>query len=354
MLYELEPSQFSVTLPLFSPYLKDPLLHAVLENRRNGRVFVDDPVDAQVAFVWTNTECAYLVGVKGVEELGSALHQLLLDEIIPATEAAGRDFLSLFPFPNLISMELERVLGDLLPLRTPVNIYSFHPEAFSVRRAKSDSLPPGFRVAAIDEEILQDPDNAYLAGEIAFYWDSIHDFPSEFGHCVLHDDQVVSWCYVQAVGARAQTIDIWTALDHRRKGLGTVAASAFIDHCLSEGHTPFWLNDAANVASRKLAERLGFDYQEDMYLVDIPFQPFDFYRGLATHFFLPNQEHEKAAEAFERAFSVREGEAEDYYNAAVAWASTGNVDRALANLGKAVELGWTDIESAENDQALAP
>jgi RimJ/RimL family protein N-acetyltransferase len=354
MLHELEPSHFSITRPLFDPYLQDPLLYTVLEGRRNGRVFVDDPGNPKICFIWTNSECAYLLGKECDAQLNSALHQLLVEEIIPATKATGRDYLSLFPFPNAIAPDLERALRDLLPLQTPVSTYSFNPEAFSTRRVKSDALPSGFRLKVIDAEILQDPDNTYLAEEVTFYWGSIDAFPQGLGHCVLHGDSLVSWCYVQAVGAERQTVDVWTAPQHRRKGLGTAVASAFIMRCLAEGHIPFWLNDESNVASRKLAERLGFEVQRDIHLVDIPFHPFEFYRGLAVHFFLPNQAHRQAAEALERAFTVREGEAEDYYKAAVAWASAGSVDKAWDNLLKSVDHGWKDIELAENEKALAP
>ncbi len=354
MLHELESDQFAIARPLFAPYLQDPLLYAVLEGRREGRVFVDDPGSPKTCLVWTNSECAYLLGKEGDEQLNNALHQLLVEEIIPAAKAAGRDYLSLFPFPNSIAPELERVLQDLLPLQTPVSTYSFKPEAFSRGRAKSGALPSGFRLKTIDAEILRDPDNAFLAEEIAFHWGSIDDFPQGLGHCVVHDDKVVSWCYVQAVGTASQTIDVWTAPQHRRKGLGTAVASAFIAHCLSEGHTPFWLNDKANVASRKLAEQIGFEYQGDIRLVDIPFHPFEFYRDLAIHFFMPNQAHRQAAEALERAFTVRAGKAEDYYNAAVVWALAGSVDKAWHNLLRAVDHGWRDLELAENEEALAP
>jgi RimJ/RimL family protein N-acetyltransferase len=354
MLHELEPSKFAIARPLFAPYLRDPLLYAALEGRTKGRVFADDPANPKICFAWTHSECAYLLGKEGNEQLNSFLRQLLVKEIIPATKAAGRDFLSLFPFPNSIATELERSLQDLLPLQTPVSTYSFNAESFSAHRAKSDTLPSGFRLKTIDAEILRAPGNAYLAEEIAFYWGSIDDFSQGLGHCVLHDEDMASWCYVEAVGAASQTVDVWTAPQHRRKGLGTAVASAFIARCLSEGHTPFWLNDKANLASRKLAERLGFEHQGDIQLVDIPFYPFEFYRDLAMHFFLPNQAYRQAAEALERAFSVREGKAEDYYNTAVAWASAGCMDKAWEYLLKSVDHDWRDVELAEREEALAP
>ena len=354
MLHELESSQFAIARARFAPYLTDPLLYAALEGRRKGRVFVDDPGNPRTCFVWTNSECAYLVRTQGHGELNTALHRLLVEEIIPATKAAGRDYLSLFPFPNSIAPALERALQDLLPLQTPVSTYTFNPAAFHTHRATSAALPSGFRLKTIDAEILRDPGNAYLAGEIAFYWGSIDDFPPGLGHCVLHAGTVVSWCYVQAVGAAGQTVDVWTTPQHRRKGLGTAVASAFITRCLSEGHTPFWLNDKANVASRKLAEQLGFTHHGDIWLVDIPFYPFEFYRDLAMHFFLPNQAYRQAAEALERAFTVRDGEAEEYYTAAVAWVSAGRIDKAWENLRTSVDHGWRDAEMAENEEALAP
>lgn len=354
MLHEIESSHFALARALFAPYLKDPLLHAALEGRRKGRVFVDDPGNPETCFVWTNSECAYLFGNEGKGQLRSVLHPLLVEEIIPDAKAAGRDCLSLFPFPNSIAPALEQALQDLLPLQTPVSTYAFNREAFCTRGAKPDALPAGFRLKTIDAETLRDPGNAYLAGEIAFYWGSIDDFPQGLGHCVLHAGTVVSWCYVQAVGAESQTIDVWTAPQHRRKGLGTAVASAFINHCVSEGHTPFWLNDKENMASRKLAEQLGFEHHGDIWLVDIPFYPFEFYRGLAIHFFLPNQSYRQAAEALERAFTVREGEPVDYYNAAIAWASAGRMDKAWENLRTSVEHGWRDVEMAENEESLAP
>ena len=249
---------------------------------------------------------------------------------------------------------MEHQLRDLIPLRTAVNTFSFDEAAFLARQPKPHPLPPGFRPKVLDEEILTHPDHAYLAEEIAFYWGSIDDLPRGYGHCVLLDDRMVSWCYVQAVGAGAETIDVWTAAEHRRKGWGTIVGSSFIDRCLSEGHTPFWLCDQANEASRMLAERLGFEYQGDIFLIDIPFHPFEFYRDLATHFFLPNQAYQQAAEAFDRAFSVRPGEAEDHYRAALAWASAGNADRAWTQLRNAAECGWQDITAQDSEGAFAP
>ena len=228
-------------------------------------------------------------------------------------------------------------------------------QRFYARHSGPQKQPTGaLTLKRIGAEELANPQNAHLAGEIAAYWGTTDSFLDEgAGYCVLDGENLVSWCYVQAYGQGAQTIDIWTASSHRRRGLGTLVAAAVIDSSLAEGYSPFWICDKANVGSRRLAERLGFEYTGDIFLVDIPFQPYDFYRGLAEHFFLPQGEYRQAAESYERAFSIQDGEAEDYYNAAVGWASAGERDRALEYIQKAIENGWKDMERIESEQAFA-
>lgn len=355
MLHELEKSKFHQVRPLFQGYLQDPMMHAVIEGRSSGRVFVDDAADPGAVFIWTGTECAYVAGGEDNSNFKQALHQLVVQEIIPAAQAGGRDFLSLFSFPESYAPKLEDLFSAQVPLGTPLSTFSFDKARFYARHREPQKQPAGaITLKRIGAEELANPQNEHLSGEIAAYWGTAGSFLEDgIGYCVLEGKNLVSWCYVQAYGQGAQTIDIWTAPSHRRRGLGTLVGAAVIDSSLAEGYSPFWICDKANVGSRGLAERLGFEYKDDISLVDMPFQPYTFYRGLAEHFFLPQGEYRQAAESYERAFSVQEGEAEDYYNAAVGWASAGEEERALECLQKAIDNGWTDMERVASEQAFA-
>jgi GNAT superfamily N-acetyltransferase len=345
MLYQLA-TDYERVLPLFRAHLKDPLLYAVLEGRREGRVYADDPAQPGFAFVWTCSECAYLAGREDEVEIGPALRQLLEAEIIPAAKDEGSDYLSLFSFPSAYASGLEHLLADLMPLRTPVTTFSFCAEAIGLQ-PRFARLPAGYTLAPIDGHVLQDLENVDLAGAIIRNWGPAGTLPQDLGFCVLADDELVSWCYVQAIGCDSQTVDVWTAPDHRRKGLGTVVAAAWIESCLAQGHTPFWLCDKANTPSRKLAQRLGFEYEGEIDLVDVPFYPFDFYRDLASRFFLPQHAYREAAEAFEKAFLIKEADADDYYDAAFAWASAGDVEKAGLNLQKAIQRGARSLPNPQ-------
>lgn len=68
MLHELDKHRFQTVIPVFHAYFQDPMLYSVLEGHRNGRVFVNDTVRPTCAFVWTDSESAYLAGGGSVPE----------------------------------------------------------------------------------------------------------------------------------------------------------------------------------------------------------------------------------------------------------------------------------------------
>jgi GNAT superfamily N-acetyltransferase len=355
VLQKLEPGEYQRVLPIFRGYLEDPLLYAGLEGRRDGRAWVDDLTHPVAAFVWPGTECAYLAGGDADTHFHTALRHVVLAEVIPALESAGRDFLSLFSFPGSYADTLEALFAAQLPLKTALNTFTFDSDTFLERHSDHRALPPGFRLQAIDASVLAAPEHTPFAEEVAYHWGSVDRFLEDgCGYCVLEGSRMVSWCYAQAFGHASQTLDIWTSSDRRRKGLGTAVAAALIGHCLAAGYDPFWLCDDGNIASRRLALSLGFDYAGNLHLVDIPFQPFDFYRSLAAHFYMPLGRHKQAAECYDRAFSVQEGTATDHYQAALAWARAGDGDRALAHLQHAVDYGWQGSMSCAESEIFAP
>jgi RimJ/RimL family protein N-acetyltransferase len=361
MFHELDNHQFQAVMPLFDEYFPDPMLYAVLEGRRNGRVFADNASRPTHAFVWTDSESAYLAlgqAVAGDEddtEFLAAFRRLLLEEIIPQARDMGLHFLSLFSFPDAYPHKLEQLLAEQLPLRTPLNTFTFDEATFRQRFSAPVSLPEGFTLKRIDHEVLEQPSCEDLAEEIAFHWGSLDAFSDEgVGYCVVRDGYVVSWCYVEALGHSAQSMAVWTKPDHRGENLGTAVGCAVIHDCLGQGYAPFWICDDGNQPSRRLAERLGFQYKGDIFLVDIPFDPYDFYRSLAIHFFFPQGMHRQAAEAYDRAFSVHDGVAEDYVNAAVGWVEAGDAERALDRIQEAIQHGWTDTAALEEMPAFEP
>ena len=61
--------------------------------------------------------------------------------------------------------------------------------------------------------------------------------------------------------------------EFRGRGLSTACASALCGDIIARGHTPSWSTSTDNVASIRVAEKLGFTLQRHdlLYLVGVPF-----------------------------------------------------------------------------------
>lgn len=95
------------------------------------------------------------------------------------------------------------------------------------------------------------------------YWGSVERFLAlGSGFCMADNGQVI--CEATAIfqSATMSEIDIFTAEAYRGKGLAKQLAIAFIDHCLDQQRTPHWDCDRENDGSMRLAEKRGFQRQQ--------------------------------------------------------------------------------------------
>jgi len=74
----------------------------------------------------------------------------------------------------------------------------------------------------------------------------------------LHEERPVAFCY-----AAVQTETLWdvavdTLAEHRRRGLAAACFTALARHMNDRGLSPVWGSLDDNVASMKLARKLGF------------------------------------------------------------------------------------------------
>jgi RimJ/RimL family protein N-acetyltransferase len=355
MCYELEKTAFHKARPIVASCHLDPTIYAVIEGVKDGRIFADHPDNPQCVYIWTNTEWAYLVGEARSEAFYQSLHTLIIEELFPALDRDGRDFISNITYSSANRERLLILFARQRPLSPGVNIFTFNKTRFEAEKPGQAPLPVGFSLRQADRALMESLADQHMVEDFAFYWDSIEKYWTHgLGYCIMKDGQVVSLCNSDAYGNRAHRINIWTHGDYRGRDLARLVGAAFIKHCLAAGITPVYLCDEANVASRRLAERLGFDYVGNLYPVDVPLRPFPFYLGLGNHFCQTLQQYEQAAEFYETAFTIQEGSKENYYDTAVAYALAGNQEKAFQWLHQAIDLGWDDIEQLQNSEAFTP
>mgnify|MGYP004572075523 CR=1 FL=1 len=95
-----------------------------------------------------------------------------------------------------------------------------------------------------------------------FNYNSGEDFlNNSFGFCINKDNEVLSACTACLLSKKSAEISIITSPNFRKKGLATLVAAKFILYCLENNLIPHW--DAANLFSRLLAEKLGYEFIDE-------------------------------------------------------------------------------------------
>ena len=118
-------------------------------------------------------------------------------------------------------------------------------------------VPDGCILVPYNYDLLQEALSAEWSEDQmgAFY--NERDFLGRgFGLALLRDGELVAGCTTFCRHHDGYDIQVDTRPDMRNKGYATCVAAAFIQECLSMGHTPYW--DAANLSSLRLAQRLGY------------------------------------------------------------------------------------------------
>jgi len=250
-MFELQQSEFHRVAFLFesAPYAPS-IPNSVIAGIGHGRVFANDVARPTAAFVHNNGACT-LAGAADDFRFAEQVCKWLL-------EFHGSDYFILYAFPSAWEPLLDRVLGSAAKKRRRYD-FDFNPAKFAQQRSWKNDAPPGYELRRIDERLMQqirDVANPYSRS----YWKSASDFEQHgLGFCAIFQGAIVGICYTAFAWGVHHDIDIMTVEEHQHRGLGTVLATTFIDHCVENGLIPGWDCWTKNEASVALAERLGFE-----------------------------------------------------------------------------------------------
>ena len=127
---------------------------------------------------------------------------------------------------------------------------------------RSSRLPAGLRISSIGDEFrllsaLGNFDD--VEAEIESCWPSLDDFRrAGFGFCAHDGEAVVCWCTAEYVSVGRCGIGIETVPAYRGRGVATLTASVFVEHCAARAITPHWDSWSGNAPSVAVAEKIGF------------------------------------------------------------------------------------------------
>lgn len=220
------------------------LVYSVIEGHHPGSVWVDCGKRPTAALVVTKANFMFLLGKREdyCEELSDHLFNHILAKQIEKE-------MILFVYEDGMRARLEEAFGGKGVISIHRKQFEFESAGFLTRKDWKTSLPPGFHMEKIRNEMAAtlgiDPAICNFDG-------------NEFGYCLFYGENAVSYCYSVFAGGGEAEIDVFTAEEYRNRGYAIITTSAFIEACMSRKLVPNWACWPYRVESCALAKKLGF------------------------------------------------------------------------------------------------
>lgn len=257
--------------PLFQGLIQShPMCTAVLEGVYPGRVYVDNLTQPRTALLTTYIESeahgtwCFLAGEPENDGFNQSLNSAIFSRQIIARNTPILFFTC---DPDNWGGQMDTVMAPYPCIWIP----RYH---FMGRRVSIDwraALPPSFTIEPMNEDLhelrgLQIPEDVVTT--LSKWKTMTHPRFTDFGFVVLDRTRprlaIVSWATVDFIAAGAGDLGFFTQPDYRRSGLGTIAASAALEHGFAIGlERVNWTCDATNPGSVRTAEKLGLERVED-------------------------------------------------------------------------------------------
>ncbi len=246
MVYELKDT--SKVEELFSGW-QETLIYSCLQGVM-GRIYVTDKVHPVSAFAF--------VGCFGFYA-GEPDRELVLSKpdgfviMVPQNEDWSRLIEECYPFA-----------------KRPVRYAIKKDTKFDTGRLREEisRLPQGYELRKIDSNLYDKCLESPITADFVSAFESKEKYLKiGKGWVIIKDGEIVSGASSYSRYNEGIEIEVDTVESERRKHLATVACSALILECLSEGLYPSW--DAQNIYSVRLAEGLGYEFDREYIVYEV-------------------------------------------------------------------------------------
>ncbi len=261
MIVELKENEYNKIKTIVDPIKFHLPISAIIDGGIPGRIWVDNVDNPTSVLIWDKRYAYYLGGDENNEKFNSALNRIFIEEISP--NALEKDY-ELFFIACDKGWEDKLLKEKLLNVRSRTIQRQYHTFNQPKVRNWKERIPSGFNMIQADEDFLKRNDlenfDPFL-GEVHDISGSKEDFVKRgnFGSCLVYDDrELVSWCLSFFHGGSCE-LWIQTVEKYQKQGYATLTAAAFVDFCLDNNIRMGWHSNQNNIASIRLAQKVGFD-----------------------------------------------------------------------------------------------
>lgn len=261
----------------FQPLRFTIAVDAIIEGTSKGAVWMNDPSDLTLAVLWDFADGIYVMTTERNNQHLQSLKSLLFKEIIPEAEKESvNPLFVMYVFPEFSKKEILALFDSTWKIsKQSASFYEYQIGKSPPKRELGELLL-SYEGSFMNKSSLHDSSISkmdMLRKEIEAHWESIDNFLTcSFGYYVreIEDNSLASWVYVEKIAGTCAEFAIETQERHRREGLGQFAAREMIRKSLDLRLIPQWYCFTNNIASVKLAEKLGFEKIQDfdVYIIE--------------------------------------------------------------------------------------
>lgn len=358
MFCELETNQYSLAAPLFDGRFPESCsIRSLLAGNSSGRIFADRIPHPNWALAFT-VEGVLLTGNPQDENVLESLRRFLTEEIFSGKLFGDED--------ELITMDVDPagwadVMPTLIPTHEPIPINRLHFTCKELRYDWRAHLPTGYTAhlglqkecfdgryrihPAVTDWLGMMEDWANQPGQNASHWQNV---------VITHNEEIICRCGMDCYFEDWVECGIFTAPEHRRKGLGAAAVAAFVEWAFDQGYKRVgWHCDDINHGSIHTALKVGFEQDQEYIYHSYQVNPVNHLAELGW-FHYQRGNHQKTRECYEKVFAQREDNPNYFYHlAALSWGEVEDREKVLAYLQTAANDGWDDADYTASREEFA-
>ncbi len=265
---ELSKNEYQKVLPFIKQVdFNYMFAKSVLEDDINGNVYVDCKENPSSFYIVHSYGMSLLFGNEKNTEFTSWLRGYLLNVEKNRVQVEWMQV-----FPDAWNDELDKLLGEKLARKketqeiideninkkvienTRVN-FKFNYNTYSL--FKENINLKDYNIVKTSTELYSKMDGAVVPKA---FWKSAEQFEqSGVGFSLFIEEQLVSTAYSAFIHDNQLELGIETVKGYKGKGLAAICCAALIDYCIANDFEPVWSCKLENVASFKLALKLGFE-----------------------------------------------------------------------------------------------
>lgn len=241
---------------------------SVLENKVRGKVFVDEEASPASFYIQHPYGMALLYGETNKEDYYLQLASHMLN-----SENVRDNFEWLQVYPASLYSKIDVILGTDLIKKDPNEPYQYLPEEnkkvleyqrinyiFNMAKYLKFRKILGnknYKIVPTSKAIFYQLNGSVVPKH---FWNNYSEFiKNGIGFTLLENDFPVSTAFASFAIDDKLEIGIETYKKNQGSGFGSIVCAKLIDYCIANNYQAVWSCNSANIGSRKLAHKLGFE-----------------------------------------------------------------------------------------------